>query len=201
MTTTTHHTLIAGLREEAPGAWERFHQVYRPWLLAWTVRHLHFQTEDAEDVVQQVMADLHREFREQRAGTRAPFLHNGRPGAFRSWLRGVTHHRALAFLRTRRLRQPVANGEEVLAQLCDPHSALSDLWNREHERQAIHQAWDAIKTEFVPAVWEPIGEILFKDRRAREIADEFHVPLRTLYGHLRAVKERMKQMLDGLLEE
>src|SRR5258708_2023304 len=112
MAATTHLSLIAGLCDETPEAWERFNRIYRPWLLDWTRQNLRFQAEDAEDVVQQVLADLHLEFRKQRSGERSPFQHNGRSGAFRAWLLAITHHRALAFLRSQRLRQPVANDEE-----------------------------------------------------------------------------------------
>jgi RNA polymerase sigma-70 factor (ECF subfamily) len=201
MVPTTHASLIAGLRDESPGAWDRFNRLYRPWLLAWTGHHLGFQSEDAEEVVQQVMLDLNLEFRAQRSGTRPAFVHNGRCGAFRSWLRSITRHRALAFLRSGRLRRPVANGEEVLRQFQDPNSALSALWDQEHEQQVIRQAWEVVKNEFEDNVWQAVGEVLFKGRRAREVAAAFRLPLRTLYSHQKAIKDRMRVLLDGMLDD
>jgi len=201
MATSTHISLIAGLRDEAPEAWERFNRLYRPWLLGWMMQHLRFQAEDAEDVVQQVLADLHLEFRKQRSGERVVFQHNGRSGAFRSWLRTITHHRALAFLRSRQLRQPIANGEELLNQLADPQSGLSGLWNQQHEQKVLQQAWETVKKEFKEKVWRPVGEVLFKERRTRAVAAEFNISFSTLYSHERAVKARMRELLDGMLDD
>ncbi len=200
MATTTPNSFIAQLRDEAPDAWERWNRCYRPWLLDWTTQHLHFQPFDAEEIVQQVMADLLLEFRKQRAGVRAVFEHNGRTGAFRNWLRTLTHHRALAFARSQRLRQSVPNAEERLAQLNDPHSGLSDLWNQQHEQQVIHQAWEVVQHEFKDKVWRPVGEILFKARRASEVAAEFAIPLRTLFSHSRAIKDRLRELLEGMID-
>ncbi len=197
---TTHLSLIVGLRDQAPQAWERFNRIYRSWLLDWVMHRFGFQAEDAEDVVQQVLTDLHQEFHKQRTGERPAFQHNGRAGAFRSWLRLVLHHRALAFLRSRRLRPAVGNADELLEQLSDPHSALSDLWNQQHEQRVIHQAWDTVMSEFAPNVWRPVGEVLFKERRSREVADEFRIPLRTLYSHQKLIKDRLRELLDGMID-
>jgi RNA polymerase sigma-70 factor (ECF subfamily) len=201
MPSTTHLSLIDGLRGEDSAAWERFADKYRPWLLDFTVQHFQFHAQDAEDVIQQVMADLFQEFRKQKTGTRPVFEHDGRAGAFRSWVRGITRNRALAFLRSGRLRQPVPNGEELLAQLQDAHSPLGNLWNQQHDRQMIHQAWVAIQSEFDPSISRPVGEILFKERRAQEVAREVKIPLRTLYGHRKAIVDRMRELLDGLIDE
>jgi RNA polymerase sigma-70 factor (ECF subfamily) len=200
MAPSTHSSLIAGLRGESPDAWERFNRIYRPWLLDWIKHYLQFQAEDAEDVVQQVMADLHLEFRKQHTGERAAFQHNGRDGAFRAWLRTITYHRALAFLRARRLRQPIPNAEELLAQLNDPNSGLSGLWNQQHEQKVIQQAWEAIQGEFAEKMWRPVGEVLFRQRRAREVAVEFGMSFSSYYNHERAIKARLRELLDGLMD-
>jgi DNA-directed RNA polymerase specialized sigma24 family protein len=201
MPSTTHLSLIDGLRGEDSAAWERFARDYRPWLVDFAIHHFHFHAQDAEDVVQHVMTDLFQEFRKQKAGTRPAFEHNGRAGAFRSWVRGITRHRALAFLRSGRLRQPVPHGEELLAQLKDARTPLSLLWIEQHDRQMIHQAWAAIQGEFDPSVWRPVGEILFKERRAPEVARELHVSLRTLYSHRKVILDRLRDLLDGLIDE
>ena len=60
------------------------------------------------------------------------------PGAFRAWLRTVTVHRLRGFWRARQSR-PQATGAsdfaQTLDQLEDPHSALSQIWDKEHDRQ------------------------------------------------------------------
>jgi DNA-directed RNA polymerase specialized sigma24 family protein len=196
---TTHLSLIAGLREETPDAWVRFDAVYRPWLLDWVSRRLGFHPDDADEVVQQVMLAVMQEFRRQRDGLRPPFQHHGE-GSFRSWLCGITHHRALALLRSERLRRPVPNGEEVLRQAGTPDSGLGKLWDQEHEATAIRHAWEVIRHEFKEQVWRPVGELLFGERPTREVAEQFGMALRTLFSYQKAVKDRLKELLDGMLD-
>jgi DNA-directed RNA polymerase specialized sigma24 family protein len=196
---TTHLSLVAGLREEAPDAWERFDAVYRPWLRDWVACRLGFHPDDADEVVQQVMLAVMQEFRRQRDGLRPPFEHQGR-GSFRSWLHGITHHRALALLRSERLRRPVPNGEEVLRQASTHDSSLGRLWDQEHEAKAIQHAWEAIRHEFKEQVWRPVGELLFADRPTRQVAEEFGVALRTLFNYQKTIKDRLKELLAGMLD-
>jgi len=199
MLSTTHLSLIAGLRAETPAAWDRFARTYRPWLLDWSAQRLGFHPDDAEEIAQQVMLAVMEEFRKQRRGERPPFAHQG-DGSFRAWLRGVTYNRALGFLRSERLRRPVGNGEKLLAALANPDSELSSVWNQEHEATAIQHAWLAIQHEFAAEKWRPVGEVLFRRRLTGQVAGEFGISLRTLFSYQKAIKERLRDLLAGLLE-
>jgi RNA polymerase sigma factor (sigma-70 family) len=200
MSTTTHLSLIAGLRAETPAAWDRFDRIYRPWLLDWAANRFGFHAEDADEIVQRVMLALMEEFREQQMGNRPVFQHEGK-GSFRSWLREVTRLRALGYLRSERLRRPVPNAEEVLGQLATPDSGLSRQWNQQHEQKAIQQAWETIQLEFEERQWRPVEQLLFRRRPTREVADEHAIPLRTLFSYQKAIKERMRELLGGLLDD
>jgi RNA polymerase sigma-70 factor (ECF subfamily) len=89
----TSASLLQRVRERNDAAdWERLVQLYTPLLRAWVGRHLP-QPDDVNDVVQQVFAVV---------VVRLPeFVHNGRPGAFRCWLRGITVNLLRAFWRAR----------------------------------------------------------------------------------------------------
>ena len=108
--------------------WNRLVELYAPLLLVW-LRKYDVQKNDADDLVQEVLMTVSRDLRS--------FDHNGRPGAFRSWLRTILVHRVRNFWRARGHRPKALGGSDIdqrLRQLEDPTSEMSRIWNREHDR-------------------------------------------------------------------
>src|SRR4051794_20857840 len=125
----TNVSLLDRLRGGAdPAAWQRLDDLYRPWVRRWVVRDAVLR-DDADDVVQDVMGVLVREL---------PRFQRERTGSFRRWLRTVTHHRVLAF-RQKHRRERAAGDDGPLAQLADPDSDLSRLWDREHDQHVLRR--------------------------------------------------------------
>ena len=78
----TSATLLERLNDRSDsGAWRRLVDLYSPLIKAW-LRHHGVSASDAEDLTQDVLGVVVREV--------ARFQHNGRPGAFRTWLRTIT---------------------------------------------------------------------------------------------------------------
>ena len=103
-------------------AWQRLDDIYRPLIQRWLLRDPKLRDE-AEDIVQNVMHVLVREL---------PGFQRQRDGSFRRWLRTITVHRVLAHHRARQQRPKAIGGpldECPLAQLSDPRSELSVLWD------------------------------------------------------------------------
>src|SRR5688572_25114578 len=96
-------------RDDA-AAWQRLVEMYQPWLRGWLRAHF-LQTADVDDLVQDVLAVMVREL--------PNFRHNGRPGAFRTWLRRVLLNRLRDFCR-QRLPATVSEGD-------DPDRRLNQL--------------------------------------------------------------------------
>ena len=74
-------------RARDPGdvaSWRRLNDIYNPLIRRW-VRPYVDQQADVDDVAQDVLTALVREL--------PRFEHNGRPGAFRAWLRAITVNR------------------------------------------------------------------------------------------------------------
>jgi RNA polymerase sigma-70 factor (ECF subfamily) len=134
-------SLLDGLRGgPAPAAWPRLDDLYRPLIRRWALRDAALYG-DADDVLQEVMAVLVREL---------PHFRREHLGSFRRYLRTVTHNRVLA---SRRKRREFADGDGPLAQLADPNSELSRLWNHEHDRHVFCRLRELLATEspFEPA--------------------------------------------------
>jgi len=144
----TSKSLLAKARDRSDqAAWRRLMELYSPLIEKWVRPHV-AQRADAEDVVQEVLTTLVREL--------PRFDHNQRPGAFRAWLRLITVHRLRAYWERRDSRPPATggpDGQEALAQLADPASALCRSWDEEHDRHVTKRLLASIRLEFQPAIW------------------------------------------------
>jgi RNA polymerase sigma-70 factor (ECF subfamily) len=83
---STSLSLLQRLRQPGQAdAWERFARLYTPLLVAWSRRPRYgLQPADADDLVQDILADLFRKL---------PQFHYDPERGFRGWLRGVFHHK------------------------------------------------------------------------------------------------------------
>jgi RNA polymerase sigma-70 factor (ECF subfamily) len=128
-------------------AWQQLVALYSPYVRGWLRRH-GLLGQDADDQVQEVLLVVVSKLPEFR---RQPHV-----GAFRRWLRTITVNCLRNFWRARQAR-PSATGDsdflKVLDSLEDPHSDLSQLWDREHDQHVTQQLLTLIKPEVEPAQW------------------------------------------------
>src|SRR6516225_9126977 len=94
-----------------PAAWQRLVALYAPLLRCW-LGGAGLQPADRDDLSQRVLEVLVRQL--------PGFEHNGRPGAFRAWLRGIT----VNLLREHWRARPKGGADSALAQLADPAGGL-----------------------------------------------------------------------------
>ena len=122
-------TLLNRLQQtDDPETWDRLVRLYGPLLTIW-LRKYDVQSSDADDLVQDVLMAVSKDLKS--------FDHNGRTGAFRTWLRGILVNRLRNFWRARGRRPQVQDDSDIdrrLSQLEDPASEMSQLWNRQHDR-------------------------------------------------------------------
>src|SRR6516225_9438125 len=115
---------------------------------------------DRDDLTQRVLAILVE---------RLPaFEHNGRPGAFRAWLRGITVNLLHEHWRSR----PAPAADSVLAQLADPAGGLSRLWEEQHDRHVLHELMEQVRPEFTPPTWRAFQRVALDGVPARVAAEE-----------------------------
>src|SRR5712671_6910487 len=88
----TSPSLLDQARGRHADAWDRLVSLYTPLLDAWLTA-AGLQPADREDLTQRVLEILVRQLPD--------FEHNGRPGAFRAWLRGITVNLLREFWRAR----------------------------------------------------------------------------------------------------
>ena len=184
---TTSRSLLDRLRNGGDlQAWQRWLIVYEPWLRGWLAR---LQPADRDDVLQEVLAVVH----EKLPG----FVHNGRPGAFRAWLKAILVNKVRRHLEDRRRA-----GEALpdwLDGLEDPSSELSRRWDREHDEQLVRRVLALVRADFTPRTWEVFRLLVLEDRPAAEVARLCGIELSAVYVAKSRVLARLREEMSGLV--
>jgi RNA polymerase sigma-70 factor (ECF subfamily) len=191
---TTSVSLLDRLRQQAEGpSWQEFVDLYEPWLRGQLRRH-GLQAADADDVVQEILIVLMKQV--------ANFRHNGRKGAFRAWLRGVTVNR-LRELGRQQKYAPLAGGSELalrLEQLADDHSQLSQRWDREHDQHVVNQLLNRISGDFEATTWQAFRAFVLEGRTAAEVSAALGISQGAVWTAKSHVLKRLRQVSGDLLD-
>jgi RNA polymerase sigma-70 factor (ECF subfamily) len=184
----TSLSLLEQLRApDAAEAWHRLVTLYTSLLHTWLTT-AGLQAADRDDLTQRVLEVLVR---------RMPhFGHNGRAGAFRAWLRGITVNVLREFWRQR----PTAASGSVLEQLVDPRSSLSRLWDKQYDRHVLHRLLELVQPEFAEATWQAFRRLALDGAPAREVAAELHTTVNAVLIAKSRVLARLRQEAGGLLD-
>src|SRR5262245_16884636 len=182
-----------GKRPE-PGAWQQYVDLYTPLLVRW-LRRYPLPSHDAEDLVQEVLGVVVR---------RLPhFRHNRQAGAFRHWLRTVLVNCLRKFWRGERSRPQATGGSDfarMLEQLEDPGSALSHLWDREHDRHVIEGLLKRLGAELTPSTWQAFRGHVVEGRPAAAVAAELGLTGNAVVIAKSRVLRRLRQEACGLID-
>jgi RNA polymerase sigma-70 factor (ECF subfamily) len=175
-------------------AWERLVAIYEPLLHGW-LRRQKVQHADAEDLIQGVLSAVAAELQ--------GFQHNGRTGAFRSWLRAMLVNRLRAFRRSQRVRAACQSDSDIIARLADalddPASDLSRRWDDDHDRFVARRLLDRVESEFQPTTWRAFCRVAMGGADPDQVATELGISVASVYAAKSRVLRRLREEADGLL--
>ena len=182
---TTSISLLNQLRAGGNNeAWQTFDALYRPWLRGWLTQRL-MQSADAEDVLQNVMSVLLRELPE--------FKHNGRPGAFRAWLRGIVVNRIREFARQSRAAElPGDTATKLVDELADDHSPLTEEWDREHNQYLVSHLLALAERDFGATAVEAFRATLLEGQSAAQAAETLGISEAAVWAAKSRVLRRLR---------
>jgi RNA polymerase sigma factor (sigma-70 family) len=191
----TSLSLLQRLRREPdPASWQRLVDLYTPLLRDW-LRRAALQPQDADDLIQEVFAVLVNEIPQ--------FDYNPERGSFRGWLRTILANRLRGFYRARQNRPVVAGGSgfaHVAAQLEDPHSELSQLWNREHDQHVCRRLLELIKPDFEATTWDAFQRVTVDGVKPAQAAKDLGISVNAVFIAKSRVMRRLRQEMQGLSE-
>ncbi len=183
----TSLSLLEQLRDPGTAdAWERLVALYTSLLQAW-FHAAGLQAADRDDLTQRTLEVLVRRMPQ--------FEHNGRPGAFRAWLRGITGNLLREFWR----RRPAPASASVLDQLDDPRSSLSRLWDEQHDQHVLHSLLELVQPEFPEPTWQAFRRLALDGAKARQVAEELDTTVNAVLIAKSRVLARLRQEAGGLL--
>jgi RNA polymerase sigma-70 factor (ECF subfamily) len=188
----TSASLLHRLQERGVEAdWQRLVWLYTPLIRTWLGRHV-AQPGDVDDLVQQVFTVV--------VSKLPAFVHSGRTGAFRHWLRSITVNHLHAYWRDRRPLAEQAEMAVVLDQLTDPASELSRQWDREHDWHVARKLLDRVEPEFKVATWQAFRRVVFDEASPQAVAAELGLSVNAVLIAKSRVLQRLRQEGQGLLD-
>lgn len=174
--------------------WNRLVELYAPLLRGW-LRRYDVQASDADDLIQEVLMAVSKDLES--------FDHNGRPGAFRSWLRTILVHRLRNFWRARGRRPQACGDSDIdrrLDQLEDPTSEMSEIWNQQHDSFVAGQLLSLTQPSFEPSTWKAFCRVTLDGVRPDVVAKELGISLNAVFIAKSRVLSRLRQEAEGLVE-
>lgn len=173
--------------------WRRLYDLYQPLLRAWMAR-AGVTGSDVDDLVQDVLLVIFREI--------AGFEWRGQ-GAFRAWMRTILAHRVRDYFRGQKYR-PTATGDSDflrrLDELESPDSALSRLWDREHDEHVAASLMLRVQCDFAPVTWQAFRRHALEGAPAAQVARELDLSVNSVLLAKSRVLKRLHQEAAGLVE-
>ncbi len=190
----TSATLLERLNDRSDSvAWRRLVDLYSPLINGW-LRRQGVVAEDAEDLTQEVLEVVVREV--------SGFRHNGRVGAFRTWLRTIAINCLRQALRSRRLRVQAAGSPDIVAMLDqfeDPASEVSRRWDREHDQYVLQRLFALIEPDFRPATWQAFRRQVIDEVSPEAVAAELGLSVNAVLIAKSRVLSRLRRNAQGLV--
>lgn len=173
-------------------AWGRLVDLYTP-LIRHTLRAAGVQPADQDDLVQEVFGVMLRDL--------AAFHHNGQPGAFRAWIRGITINRLREFWRDRG-RQPQAGSDapQSLDELEGPNNPLRQLWDQEHDRYIVRRLFELIEPRFEPATRLVFRRIVIDGHKPADVAAELGLSVNAVLLAKSRILRQLRQEVKGFVD-
>jgi RNA polymerase sigma-70 factor, ECF subfamily len=191
----TSLSLLARLRRSPESeSWNRLVGLYAPLIRTWA-RKYDVQDCDVDDLVQEVLLAVSKDL--------GKFEHGGQPGAFRAWLKAILVNRLRKFWRARD-RRPQARGDSDidarLAQLDDPASELSQIWNRQHDQYVLRQLLALAEPHFAAKTWKAFCRVALDGAPPDVVAEEMGISRNAVIIAKCRVLSRLRQQSEGLIE-
>jgi len=192
MNGNTRITLLQRVRDsDAHDSWREFIAVYEGLIFSW-LRQQNVASEDAEDIRQEVMTTV-----VEKIGS---FEHNGRPGAFRNWLRQITSHRLRRTWRTRKRQGVTTNLAAIAEELADDRSRLTLIWDAAHNEYVVKHLLEMTYRRFNNTSITAFQRIVLKEEPAQQVADSLGMSLGAVRVAQHRVLRALKELGQGLID-
>jgi len=175
-------------------AWTRLVELYSPLIRGW-LRRYDLAEPDADDLSQIVLTAV--------VANLPSFRHNGRIGAFRTWLRTIAVNSIRQKFRTDRKTAGSPGGSAFLAsldELDDPDSGLSHVWDQAHDAHVLRTLLTWAEPEFEAKTWLAFHRQVFGEVRPKTVADELEMTVNAVLIAKSRILKRLRELSRGLID-
>ena len=139
---STHVSVIIGVREQDPKRWRQFNDLYRPMLMDY-LRRRNLPEFDAEDVVQDVFVKLISKIN----------TYDREKSCFRSWLFTVVNHSLIDAARRKAAHVKAQEGWVVNVLRSTPTESvmLEEAWRKLHQERILKHSLKGVRARVSPA--------------------------------------------------
>jgi RNA polymerase sigma-70 factor (ECF subfamily) len=191
----TGSTLIMLLRDPADArAWDGFVGRYGPLIYRWC-RHWHLQEADAENVTQEVLAQLVQKLR--------TFSYDPDKGTFRGWLRTLTQHAWSDYLAKNRAAMR-GTGDSVALDRLEAVEARTDLMESLAEAfdlELLEHAQARVQLRVTPRDWQIFQELAVEQQPSRTVAGKLRMTVTAVLMAKSRVQKKLREeirLLEGV---
>lgn len=191
--TQTSPTLLNGVMQHDPVAWNRFAALYTPLVYRWC-RRAALQDSDASDTAQEVFRAVARSV--------GRFRHGESGQTFRGWLWTITrnkirdHHRTSA-------RQPGAMGGSVahgrMLEIPDLPEDGDEASGIDTTAMLAHRALQLVRQDFASHTWQAFERLVLHNEAAADIAGDLGMSVGAVHTARWRVLKRLQEEMGGLL--
>ena len=168
--------------------------IYEPLIAGWLRRCAITET-DVLDLTQDVLLALATQI--------SVFKHNGRPGAFRSWLKKISLNRVRRHWAKRKKELPFAETSsmvDLVEQVSDPQSDHWKRWDQEHDRFVVEKIIQFVGLEFDERTMVAFRRAAINEEPAKTIAQDLNITIGQVYKFKYRVMKRLLGEARGLID-
>jgi RNA polymerase sigma-70 factor (ECF subfamily) len=188
----TSSNLLALLRDPADArAWDVFVQRYGPLIHRWC-RRWRLQEADAENVTQEVLAQLVQKLR--------TFSYDPHKGTFRGWLRTLAQHAWSDYLAGNR-GTVLGTGDSAVLERLQAVEARADLMEslaQAFDLELLEQAQAQVQLRVRPRDWQIFQELALEQRPGPAVARELGMTVTAVLTARSRVQKKLREEIRRL---
>ena len=131
------------------------------------------------------------------------FEHNGRTGAFRTWLRRITVNR-MCRLRDKRKKQaggPASTKISMIAdQLADPNARLSIEFERQHDACLVEHLLGKLENRFGAKTLQAFRRLVLLEHKSLDVAKDLGMSIGAVRVAQHRVLRSLRQLGQGMVD-
>ena len=191
---TSKSLLIRAKDGRKSEAWFKLVRIYEPLIANW-LRRSSVAEADVLDLTQEVLLTISTQI--------SIFNHNGRPGAFRNWLRKISVNRVRRHWARRKKQPPLADlsdDPKLVESISDPYCETTKRWEREHDCFVLEKILQFVALEFDARTMLVFRRAAIREEPATEIANDLNVTVGQVYKYKYRVMKRLLEESRGLVD-